>query len=58
MYSMPRYDEMDPTPFLTPFYLLFFGMMVADAGYGLIMMIICALLALKLLNLDKETEIS
>ena len=35
MYSLPRYDEIDPTPFIVPFYLIFFGMMVADFGYGL-----------------------
>ena len=35
MYSLPRYDETDPTPVMTVFYLLFFGMMVADFGYGL-----------------------
>lgn len=37
MYSLPKYDEIDPTPFLTPFYLIFFGMMLADLGYGLLM---------------------
>lgn len=36
MYSMPAYDEIDPTPAMTPFYLVFFGMMVADIGYGLV----------------------
>ena len=37
MYSLPRYNEIDPTPLLTPFYLLFFGLMVGDAGYGLVL---------------------
>ena len=37
MYSLPRYNELDPTPLLTPFYLLFFGIMVGDAGYGLLL---------------------
>lgn len=53
MYSTPRYDEIDPTPFVTPFYLLFFGMMVADIGYGLIQLIVTAV-ALKCFNLDEE----
>lgn len=39
MYSMPEYNEIDPTPVMTPFYLLFFGMMVADIGYGLVLML-------------------
>ncbi|MBF8808415.1 MAG: V-type ATP synthase subunit I [Enterococcus lacertideformus] len=37
MYSLPKYKEIDPTPWMTPFYLVFFGMMVADIGYGLLM---------------------
>ncbi|QAA34065.1 V-type ATP synthase subunit I [Clostridium manihotivorum] len=36
MYSMPTYSEVDPTPILSIFYFLFFGMMLSDAGYGLI----------------------
>lgn len=39
MYSMPMYNETDPTPLVAPFYMLFFGMMVADVGYGLIMLL-------------------
>lgn len=37
MYSLPKYDEIDPTPFMAPFYALAFGMMVADFGYGLVL---------------------
>lgn len=36
MYSIPRYDEIDPTPYLSIFYAVFFGMMLADVGYGLV----------------------
>lgn len=39
MYSLPQYEEIDPTPIMTPFYMVFFGMMVADLGYGLLMLI-------------------
>jgi V/A-type H+-transporting ATPase subunit I len=52
MYSMPSYKELDPTPLFMPFYLLFFGLMVGDAGYGLIF-ILGALFALKKFNLTK-----
>ena len=39
MYSLPKYEEVDPTPWFMPFYLVFFGMMVADVGYGLLLLI-------------------
>lgn len=55
MYSLPKYNEIDPTPLLMPFYLIFFGMMLSDAGYGLIMFV-STLLALKFLPLEKETK--
>lgn len=50
MYSMPKYSEIDPTPLFAPFYLFFFGMMVADIGYGLVLFI-GSLIALKFFNL-------
>lgn len=37
MYSTPKYNEVDPTGVTAIFYLIFFGMMVADLGYGLLM---------------------
>lgn len=55
MYALPKYNEVDPTPLLAPFYLAFFGMMVADAGYGLLMVIGC-FIALKVANLSESQE--
>ncbi len=55
MYSLPKYSEVDPTPLLTPFYLAFFGMMLADLGYGIVMFIVTAL-ALKFFNLDESQK--
>lgn len=52
MYSLPKYSEIDPTPVMTPFYMVFFGMMLADVGYGLVMFIATAL-ALKKFNLEE-----
>lgn len=37
MYSMPAYDGVDPNPFMFPFFVLFFGIMMADMGYGILM---------------------
>lgn len=39
MYAMPKYEEIDPTPWMAPFYFVFFGMMVADLGYGAIILL-------------------
>ncbi|MCM1503468.1 MAG: ATPase V [Bacteroidales bacterium] len=39
MYGMPVYGEFDPTPVLSIFFLLFFGMCMGDAGYGLILIL-------------------
>ncbi|MBN1117001.1 MAG: hypothetical protein JXA77_07350 [Bacteroidales bacterium] len=36
LYSRPSYKELDLTPYFAPFYLLFFGFCLGDAGYGLI----------------------
>lgn len=55
MYSTPRYNEIDPTPLFTPFYIIFFGMMLSDAAYGLIMFL-CTAYALKKFNLDDEMK--
>ena len=40
MYGMPDYGEFDPTPLFAPFYALFFGMCVGDAGYGLLLVVL------------------
>lgn len=47
MYSLPAYDGVDPNPLMAPFFIFFFGMMMADMAYGLIMIVGC-LLVLKL----------
>jgi len=39
MYALPKYDEVDPTFILSIFYWIFFGMMVADFAYGLILFV-------------------
>ncbi len=37
LYSLPKYGELDLTPFFAPFYMLFFGFCLGDAGYGILM---------------------
>lgn len=40
MYGMPDYGEFDPTPLLAPFYALFFGLCLGDAGYGVFLVLL------------------
>ena len=40
MYSLPAYNNLDPNPLMAPFFLLFYGLMLADMGYGILMVVI------------------
>ena len=42
MYSLPAYDGVDPNPLMAPFFILFFGVMMADMAYGLLMIVASA----------------
>mgnify|MGYP002570168864 CR=1 FL=1 len=37
MYSLPAYNNVDPNPLMAPFFILFYGIMLADMGYGVLM---------------------
>lgn len=39
MYARPKYGTLDLTPYFAPFYMLFFGICLNDAGYGLILLL-------------------
>ncbi len=47
MYSLPAYSNVDPNPLMAPFFILFYGMMMADMGYGILMILISALVLKK-----------
>ena len=47
MYSLPAYGTLDPNPLMAPFFILFYGIMMADMGYGLLMMIASAIISKK-----------
>ncbi|MBU2495894.1 MAG: hypothetical protein KJ935_05310 [Candidatus Omnitrophica bacterium] len=49
LYGLPARYSIDPTPFLAPFFFIFFGLCLTDAGYGLIM-VIAALIFLRRLK--------
>ena len=48
IFSLPDYFELDPTPFFAPFFTLFFGLCLGDAGYGAILFTASLLLSFKL----------
>ncbi len=46
IYGLPAYHEVDPTPFMAPFFFIFFGFCITDAAYGIILALV-ALLVMK-----------
>lgn len=46
-YAIPKYGTTDLTPYFGPFYALFFGFCLGDAGYGLIYVLAGIFIALK-----------
>ena len=48
LFSLPAYSELDLTVFFAPFFLLFFGFCLGDAGYGLVLLIGASLAKLRL----------
>lgn len=50
MFALPTYRGLDPNFMVAPFYFLFFGMMLSDAGYGLVLAVV-GFLALKFTNI-------
>ncbi|MDY6825897.1 MAG: V-type ATP synthase subunit I [Bacillota bacterium] len=48
LYSTPKKNELDPTPFLAPFFFVFFGICLSDAGYGVILALMALFISRKL----------
>ena len=44
MYSLPAYNGIDPNPYMAPFFIFFYGMMMADMGYGILMVLATAVM--------------
>lgn len=51
-YSMPGQSDIDPTNVMAFFYYMMFGLMFGDAGYGLIMAGVCAIVLLRFKNME------
>ncbi|MBR2547868.1 MAG: V-type ATP synthase subunit I [Eubacterium sp.] len=52
-YGLPGRHEFDPTTIMSFFYVFFFGLMLSDAAYGLVMTVVCALLLWKYKRMDQ-----
>ncbi|MEA2015998.1 MAG: V-type ATP synthase subunit I [Actinomycetota bacterium] len=53
LYGVPRYFEIDPTPFVSLFFALFLGLCLTDAGYGIILAILTLVFAFKMKSARK-----
>ena len=40
LYMLPKYSELDLTPFFAPFFMIFFGLCLGDSGYGLFLLVV------------------
>ena len=47
MYALPTHNDIDPNKFMAVFYYLLFGLMLGDAGYGILMIIACLIVKFK-----------
>lgn len=56
MYSMPSNADIDPTGIMAFFYYFFFGMMLSDAGYGLLMTLATGGILLLKRNLEPKMK--
>lgn len=55
VYGLPLARELDPTPFLATFFIVFFGLCLTDAAYGLILFALTALM-LTFMKMSKESQ--
>ncbi|MGE3062798.1 MAG: V-type ATP synthase subunit I [bacterium] len=51
LFGVPRYFEVDPTPYISVFFAMFFGLCITDAVYGILLMAISAFAAYKYKNI-------
>lgn len=52
LYMLPKYNELDLTPFFAPFFMLFFGLCLGDTGYGAFMVLAVTIYRLMAKNIS------
>ncbi len=55
-FGLPGKGEIDPTMIMAIFYYIFFGLMLSDAGYGILMVLGCGFVILRYRNMKKSTK--
>ena len=56
LYMLPKYNELDLTPFFAPFFMLFFGLCLGDSGYGLFLLLDVTLYRLLAKNIGQTMK--
>jgi len=56
LYMLPKYSEIDLTPFFAPFFMVFFGLCLGDSGYGLFMVLAVALYRMMAKNISESMK--
>lgn len=56
LYMLPKYNELDLTPFFAPFYMIFFGLCLGDMGYGLVMTVVSLAMLLFMKNISNSMK--
>ncbi|PIU16319.1 hypothetical protein COT20_00630 [bacterium (Candidatus Gribaldobacteria) CG08_land_8_20_14_0_20_39_15] len=57
IFGMPRSNEIDPTPYLSFFFILFFGICLTDAGYGIVLIATTIFALFFLKKVIKDTKL-
>ncbi|MDX9909650.1 MAG: V-type ATPase 116kDa subunit family protein, partial [Mariniphaga sp.] len=58
LYDLPNHKELDLVPFFAPFYMMFFGFALGDAGYGLFIIIAAQLMKRKFPNIKSVLSLA
>lgn len=56
LYMLPKYNELDLTPFFAPFFMVFFGLCLGDSGYGLFLLLATTLYRMIKKNISSEIK--
>lgn len=58
LYELPNHRELDLVPFFAPFYMMFFGFAMGDAGYGLFILLVTVLLKSRIKDVKTRAILS